>query len=83
MRADAREGDVGRRLRAIAAGPSRHHHRQLSVHGRAWARPNTNLVVRSRDPHKLAAAMAAVKAMLAELKLSLRMIPKKWKPVFG
>jgi hypothetical protein len=30
-------------------------------------KPNTNLVVRSRDPEKLAAAMAAVKEMLAGL----------------
>ena len=30
-------------------------------------KPNTNLVVRSRDPDKLAAAMAAVKEMLAGL----------------
>ncbi|MGH6679413.1 MAG: competence/damage-inducible protein A, partial [Bradyrhizobium sp.] len=30
-------------------------------------KPNTNLVVRSRDPEKLSAAMAAVKDMLAGL----------------
>ena len=30
-------------------------------------KPNTNLVVRSRDPEKLAAAMNAVKDMLAGL----------------
>src|SRR5438445_277061 len=30
-------------------------------------KPNTNLVVRSRDPEKLNAAMAAVKEMLANL----------------
>src|SRR6478752_4018994 len=30
-------------------------------------KPNTNLVVRSRDPEKLNAAMNAVKEMLAEL----------------
>jgi hypothetical protein len=30
-------------------------------------KPNTNLVVRARDPEKLAAAMEAVKAMLAGL----------------
>ncbi len=33
-------------------------------------RPNTNLVVRSRDPDKLAAAMGAVKEMLANLQAS-------------
>jgi hypothetical protein len=33
-------------------------------------KPNTNLVVRSRDPEKLAAAMNAVKEMLASLKIA-------------
>ena len=33
-------------------------------------KPNTNLVVRSRDPEKLAAAMAAVKEMLTGLNVS-------------
>jgi len=33
-------------------------------------KPNTNLVVRSRDPDKLNAAMAAVKEMLAALSAS-------------
>ena len=33
-------------------------------------KPNTNLVVRSRDPDKLAAAMAAVKEMLAGLNIT-------------
>ena len=33
-------------------------------------KPNTNLVVRSRDPEKLNAAMNAVKEMLAGLKRS-------------
>ena len=32
-------------------------------------KPNTNLVVRSRDPEKLTAAMTAVKEMLAGLNL--------------
>ena len=35
-------------------------------------RPNTNLVVRSRDPQKLAAAKAAVEAMLAQVRAGLR-----------
>jgi hypothetical protein len=35
-------------------------------------RPNTNIVVRSRDPEKLAAAKAAVEAMLAGVRDSLR-----------
>jgi hypothetical protein len=33
-------------------------------------KPNTNLVVRSRDPEKLAAAMGAVKEMLARLNIA-------------
>ena len=33
-------------------------------------KPNTNLVVRSRDPEKLAAAMTAVKEMLARLNVT-------------
>jgi hypothetical protein len=32
---------------------------------------NTNVVVRSRDPQKLAAAMAAVEAMLARVRAAL------------
>ena len=35
-------------------------------------RPNTNLVVRSRDADKLAAAKAAVEAMLARVQAGLR-----------
>jgi hypothetical protein len=35
-------------------------------------RPNTNIVVRSRDPEKLAAAKAAVEAMLARVHHGLR-----------
>jgi hypothetical protein len=33
-------------------------------------KPNTNLVVRSRDPEKLRAAMDAVQAMLGTLKVA-------------
>jgi hypothetical protein len=33
-------------------------------------KPNTNLVVRSRDPEKLNAAMSAVKEMLAGLNVA-------------
>ena len=35
-------------------------------------RPNTNVVVRSRDPAKLAAAKAAVEDMLARVRAGLR-----------
>ena len=34
VRANAREGDIGGPLRGIAERPSRHHHRQLSLHRR-------------------------------------------------
>jgi molybdenum cofactor synthesis domain-containing protein len=64
VRADAREGDVGTPLREIAAA-----HPDTIIGSYPFmdenARPNTNLVVRSRDPQKLVAAMDAVKAMLA------------------
>jgi len=35
-------------------------------------RPNTNIVVRSRDPQKLAAAKTAVEDMLARVRDNLR-----------
>ena len=66
VRADAREGDIGGPLRAIAeANPD-------TIIGSypfqdENQKPNTNLVVRSRDPDKLAAAMAAVKEMLKQV----------------
>jgi len=66
VRADAREGDIGGPLRAIAeANPG-------TIIGSypfqdENQKPNTNLVVRSRDPEKLAAAMAAVKEMLKQV----------------
>ena len=67
IRADAREGDIGSQLGAIAkANP------QVAIgsypffdpqHG-----PNTNVVLRGRDPAKLAAAKAAVEEMLARVR---------------
>jgi molybdenum cofactor synthesis domain-containing protein len=66
VRANAREGDIGGPLREIAnANPD-------TVIGSypfldEENKPNTHLVVRSRDPEKLGAAMAAVKDMLARL----------------
>jgi molybdenum cofactor synthesis domain-containing protein len=67
IRADAREGDVGTELGEIAkANPD------VTIgsypffddqHG-----PNTNIVIRARDPQKLAAAKAAVEAMLKQVK---------------
>src|ERR1700761_2308361 len=66
VRANAREGDIGGPLRAIAAA-----HPDTIIGSYPFQdedkKPNTNLVVRSRDPEKLSAAMAAVKEMLAGL----------------
>ena len=70
IRADAKEGDVGTELGAIAkANPD-------TIIGSypffdEKLGPNTNIVVRSRDPQKLAAAKAAVEAMLTEVKSQL------------
>jgi molybdenum cofactor synthesis domain-containing protein len=69
VRANCREGDIGGPLRAIAAA-----HPDTVIGSYPFLdedrRPNTNLVVRSRDPEKLAAAMGAVKDMLAALNLA-------------
>jgi molybdenum cofactor synthesis domain-containing protein len=66
VRANAREGDIGGPLRAIANA-----HPDTIIGSYPFQdedkKPNTNLVVRSRDPEKLGAAMAAVKEMLAGL----------------
>ena len=64
--ANAREGDIGTPLRAIQEA-----HPETSIGSYPFiedsGRPNTNVVVRSRDPEKLKAAMDDVKAMLAGL----------------
>src|SRR6201999_2536083 len=69
VRANAREGDIGGPLREIATA-----HPDTIIGSYPFMdeeqRPNTNLVVRSRDPDKLAAAMGAVKKMLANLQAS-------------
>lgn len=66
VKANAREGDIGGPLRAIAAA-----HPDTMIGSYPYlddaGKPNANLVVRSRDPEKLAAAMEAVKAMLTGL----------------
>ena len=70
IRADAKEGDVGTELGAIAkANPD-------TIIGSypffdEKLGPNTNIVVRSRDPEKLRAAKGAVEAMLAKVKSQL------------
>ena len=66
VRANAREGDIGGPLRAIAAA-----HPDTLIGSYPFldenSKPNTNIVVRSRDPEKLKAAMAEVTEMLATI----------------
>ncbi len=65
VRADAREGDIGTPLGEIAkANPEAIIGSYPFFDGSG---PNTNIVVRSRDEKKLAAAMSAVEAMLIEV----------------
>src|SRR5215470_18076806 len=70
VRANAREGDIGGPLRKIANA-----HPETIIGSYPFLdenqKPNTNLVVRSRDPEKLNAAMSAVKEMLAGLGIAL------------
>jgi molybdenum cofactor synthesis domain-containing protein len=66
VRADALEGDIGSPLRQIAEN-----YPETSIGSYPFVgednKPNTNIVVRSRDQQKLEAAMGEVKAMLAGL----------------
>ncbi len=70
IRADAKEGDVGTELGAVAkANPD-------TIIGSypffdEKLGPNTNIVVRSRDPQKLQAAKSAVEDMLKNVKSQL------------
>jgi len=70
IRADAREGDVGGPLGEIAKA-----HPETSIGSYPFfdqdQRPNTNIVVRSRDAGKLAAAAKAVEDMLVEVRAAL------------
>ena len=67
IRADAREGDIGTPLGEIAK-----QYPGVSIGSYPFfdeARgPNTNIVIRSRDPSLLAAAAQAVEAMLAQVR---------------
>jgi molybdenum cofactor synthesis domain-containing protein len=69
VRGNCREGDIGTPLRAIAEA-----HPDTTIGSYPFldenGQPNTSLVVRSRDQAKLTAAMDAVNAMLAGLKLA-------------
>jgi len=70
IRADAKEGDVGTELGAIAKA-----HPEAIIGSYPFfdekLGPNTNIVVRSRDAAKLAAAKAAVEGMLTKVKAQL------------
>jgi molybdenum cofactor synthesis domain-containing protein len=65
--ANAREGDIGSELGEIAKA-----HPEVIIGSYPYMDdkfgPNTNVVIRSRDPAKLAAAKAAVEAMLVAVK---------------
>ena len=70
VRADCREGDIGTELGAIAQA-----HAAVLIGSYPFIdeqrRPNTHVVMRSRDPQKLAAARAAVEAMLKRVHAQL------------
>ena len=70
IRADASEGDVGTELGEIAkANPD------VTIGSYPFfddkLGPNTNIVVRARDPQKLAAARAAVEKMLVQVRVQM------------
>lgn len=70
VRADCREGDIGTQLGNIAKA-----HPDVMIGSYPFqddGKPNTNIVVRSRDAAKLAAAKAAVEEMLAKVKAELK-----------
>ncbi len=70
VRADCREGDIGTELGEIArshAGVGIGSYPFMDEQGA----PNTHVVIRSRDPQKLAAAKAAVETMLRRVKAGL------------
>jgi molybdenum cofactor synthesis domain-containing protein len=71
IRADAREGDIGTELGELAKA-----HPDASFGSYPFfddkTGPNTNIVIRSRDPEKLAAAKAGVEQMLREVKAKLK-----------
>jgi molybdenum cofactor synthesis domain-containing protein len=71
IRADAREGDIGTELGELAKA-----HPDASFGSYPFfddaSGPNTNVVVRSRDPDVLATAKVAVEDMLANVKAKLR-----------
>ncbi len=70
VKANCREGDIGTQLGAVAKA-----HPDVMIGSYPFqddGGPNTNIVVRSRDAQKLAAAKAAVEEMLAQVRGNLR-----------
>ena len=70
VRADLREGDIGTPLAAVAKA-----HPDVTIGSYPFQDdrgPNSNIVVRSRDPQKLAAAKTAVEDMLGSVRAGLR-----------
>jgi molybdenum cofactor synthesis domain-containing protein len=70
IRADAREGDVGSELGEIAkANP------EVTIGSYPFfdekLGPNTNIVIRARDPQKLASVKSAVEAMLVRVRVQM------------
>jgi len=70
IRADLREGDIGSELGAVAKA-----HPDVTIGSYPFfddkLGPNTNVVVRARDPAKLTAAKADVEAMLVRVRSTL------------
>src|SRR5690606_17887750 len=71
VRADAREGDIGTELGELAkAYPDATFGSYPFFDDKTG--PNTNIVIRSREPETLAAATAAVHGMLRDVKARLK-----------
>jgi len=70
LRADAKEGDIGTELGDVAKA-----HPEVSIGSYPFfdeqRGPNTNVVIRARDPDQLAQAKQAVEAMLVRVKAAL------------
>jgi molybdenum cofactor synthesis domain-containing protein len=71
VRADLREGDIGTELGVIAKA-----HPEATIGSYPFfdetRGPNTNVVIRSRDPVRLAAAKAEVETMLTRVRAALK-----------
>jgi hypothetical protein len=71
VRADLREGDIGSELGAVAKA-----HPEVVIGSYPFfddkRGPNTNVVIRARDPDKLAAAARSVEQMLECMRAALQ-----------